>query len=171
MSLITEMPFSFPGRIYRSPMPFSRYDRLGELWNGYLERDVDLVVLLVEPQEYLVFAGRDLPAFYLSEGLDVLHIPVPDFGVPRDLDLWMQGLAKTGRAASEGKNVVVHCLAGLGRTGTFLACLAREELGLEPGEAICWVRDAIPGAMENLLQEDFIRSYHPGLGEKPVMDV
>lgn len=153
--MLIEMPFKFPGKIFRSPMPFSYYDR-SEIWDAYKEKAVDLVVVLAEQGEYLVYAGRDLPAFYDSQGLEVLHIPVPDFGVPRDRQVWEDGLSQVARTAHEGKNIAVHCLAGIGRTGTFLACLAKKELGLEGEEAILWVRNTLPGALENGYQEDFV---------------
>lgn len=153
--MLIEMPYQFPGKIYRSPMPFSSYDRTG-LWDGYQENAVDLVVVLVEPQEYLVYAGKDLPEFYRSQGLSALHIPVPDFGIPDDLVSWEEGLDRVSREASEGKNIAVHCLAGIGRTGTFLACLAKKTLDLDGEEAIRWVRETLPGAMESDYQESFV---------------
>jgi len=113
--MLTELPFSFPGQIFRSPMPFSSYDKT-VVWEAYLEHDVNLVVTLTEQQEFRVYALRDLPKFYRSNGLDVLHIPVPDFGVPTDPIKWEEGINAVIDAAEEGKNVVVHCLAGRGRT-------------------------------------------------------
>lgn len=156
--MLIEMPYDFPGKIFRSPMPFSSYDRTGA-WAEFQENEVDLVVVLVEPQEYLVFAGKDLPAFYNSQGLKALHIPVPDFGIPADRQAWEDGLLQVTREAAEGKNIAVHCLAGIGRTGTFLACLAKRTLDLEGEEAIQWVRDSLPGAMENAYQEGFVIEY------------
>jgi protein-tyrosine phosphatase len=156
--MLIELPFSLPGKIYRSPMPFSRFDRT-DIWPSFLDKQIDLVVLLTEQQEYLVYAGRDLPAFYRSHGLEILHIPVPDFGIPNNLDSWQDGLNQVVSAAENGKNVVVHCLAGIGRTGTFLACLAKETMDLEGKEAIGWVRDSVKGAMENSYQEDFVINY------------
>ena len=142
-------------------MPFSQFDRQN-VWPSYLEEGIDLVVILTEKQEYLVYANKDLPAFYGSMGLDVDHIPVPDFGIPEDLDLWQAGLERVIGAAQSGKNVAVHCLAGIGRTGTFLACLAKENLELDGKEAISWVRESVPGAMENSYQEDFVINYQRG---------
>lgn len=156
--MLIQMPYPFPGKIYRSPMPFSQFDR-SNVWAAYQENGVDLVVTLVEPQEYLVYAGKDLPAFYRSAGLTSLPIPVPDFGVPKDRQAWEEGLARVSREAAEGKNIAVHCLAGIGRTGTFLACLAKKELNLDGEEAIQWVRDTLPGAMENSYQESFVIDY------------
>ena len=153
-----EFPFNFPGRIFRSPMPFSNFDRV-DTWQSYLEEDIDLIIVLTEQQEYLVYANKDLPEFYRSNGLDVLHVPVPDFGIPEDLSKWEGGLEEAAQAAKDGKNIVVHCLAGLGRTGTFLACLAKENLGMSGEQAIRWVRELIPGAMENRYQEEFVDNY------------
>lgn len=154
-----ELPFSLPGKIFRSPMPFSNFDRT-DVWATFLEEDVDLVIVLTEKQEYLVYAGRDLPEFYRSEGMDALHIPVPDYGTPSDLEKWAKALDLAAGAAKDGKNVAVHCLAGIGRTGIFLACLAKVELNLEGEKAIHWVRESVNGAMENKHQEDFVINYH-----------
>jgi len=156
--MLTEFPYSFPGKIFRSPMPFSRYDR-ADTWDAYRENAVAMVVVLAEEGEYLVYAGRDLPAFYRSQGMDSLHIPVPDFGIPEDRQAWEDGLDQVARAAREGLNIAIHCLAGIGRTGTFLACLAKKELGLDGEASIHWVRKHLPGALENGCQEGFVKDY------------
>jgi len=156
--MLIELPYSLPGRIFRSPMPFSRFDKVS-VWPSFLDQGIDLVVVLTEQQEYLVYAGKDLPAFYRSHGLEALHVPVPDFGIPEDLESWRDGLETVVSAAESGKNIVVHCLAGVGRTGTFLACLAKGIMGLEGMDAIRWVRDSVQGAMENSEQEDFVINY------------
>ncbi len=156
--MLIEMPYSLSGKIFRSPMPFSRFDKV-DVWSSFIEQSIDLVVVLTEQQEYLVYAGKDLPAFYRSQGMEVLHIPVPDFGIPDDLDSWQDGLEAVVLAAESGKNVVIHCLAGIGRTGTFLACLAKEKMALDGMDAIRWVRNSVQGAMENSYQEDFVINY------------
>ena len=156
--MLIELPYSFSGRVFRSPMPFGPYDR-DSVWQSYREEEIDLVVVLTEAQEYLVYARRDLPEFYRSQGLDVLHLPVPDFGIPDDLVLWEKTLNSVDQAGREGKNIAVHCLAGIGRTGVFLACLAKDNLAIDGERAITWVRESVPGAMENKDQEQFVKNY------------
>ena len=158
--MLIELPYSFSGRVFRSPMPFGPYDQVN-LWQSYQEEEIDLVVVLTESQEYLVYARRDLLDFYRSQGLDVLHVPVPDFGIPDDLVLWEKSLNTVAQAGREGKNIAVHCLAGIGRTGIFLACLAKDNLSLDGERAIIWVRESVRGAMENEDQEQFVKNYQP----------
>ena len=153
--MLIELPFGLEGRIFRSPMPFSPYDR-GDLWESYQEEEVDMVVVLTEPQEYLVRAKRDLVTFYEEAGLDVIQLPIPDFQTPTDLVAFEDALQAVEDYAKDGWTIAIHCLAGLGRTGVFLACLARRILGFTGPEAIAWVRDYIPGALENPEQERFV---------------
>jgi len=156
VSPLTEFPFGYPGKIFRSPMPFGPYDRFSKIWPAYQQQNVSAVVVLVEPQEFVVRAGRDLPAFYRSVNIDVIHIPIQDFQVPKDLTVFMEAIDLVDTHAKNGKNIAVHCMAGIGRTGLFLACLAKNHLNLRGQEAIDWVRILIPGALENLIQEEFV---------------
>ena len=89
--MLNELPFSLKGKIFRSPMPFSNFDRTG-VWDSFKKQEIDLVVVLTEKQEYLVYSGRDLPEVYRSHGLQALHVPVPDFSIPEDHTSWGSGL-------------------------------------------------------------------------------
>lgn len=54
-----------------------------------------------------------------------------------------------------GRYVLVHCLGGLGRTGTVLACYLAGEQGLDAESAICEVRRQRPFSIE-IVQEPSI---------------
>jgi len=66
-------------------------------------------------------------------------------------------LAALAARLRAGAVVLVHCQAGIGRTGTTAACLLRE-LGLDTEAALGRVRAAGSGP-ENELQERFVAAY------------
>ena len=52
--------------------------------------------------------------------------------------------------------VMVHCLAGMGRTGTVLACYLIKHQKMSADEAIQKVRDERPGSIQSFSQEEII---------------
>lgn len=155
---LTELPFTTPGKIYRSAMPYSSYDPDSELLSEYKNRDISMVIMLSSDEENLQITGRDLRQLYEKEGLQVLSFPIPDFGTP-DVAVMREAVQKTLDYTQSGFGTVIHCHAGLGRTGMFAACLAKEEMDFSSDEAINWVRELIPGAVEVPEQELFIRNF------------
>src|SRR5499425_105749 len=75
MSLI-ELPFGFPGRVFRSPMPFGQYDLHGEVYDQFHEAQIAVIVLLASDEECLHKTGCNLRALYLKEGFQVLYLPI-----------------------------------------------------------------------------------------------
>jgi len=148
---LTEMPFGLPGRIFRSPMPFSPYDPCGNALDVFRQQAISLIVLLAETGECYYVTGQDLPALYLQAGFHVLHLPILDGGVPSRDEL--AGLVTAIiQHAQAGQHTVIHCYAGIGRTGLVLAAMAKRLLGLSGEAAIAWVRRSIPGAVETPAQ-------------------
>jgi Protein-tyrosine phosphatase len=154
MSLI-ELPFGFPGRIFRSPMPFGPYDLHGEVYDRWCEEQIAVIVLLASDEECLHKTGCNLRALYLKEGFEVLYLPIPDFGVPTRDDL-EQAVQHAIAHAQAGQHIVIHCSAGIGRTGLFMSYLAKRCLGLSGAEALQWVRRYIPRAVETPEQQRLV---------------
>lgn len=152
---LTELPFHLPGFIFRSPMPFSVYDPQGDSLFQFKKEKGSLIVLLAEDEECVIRAGLNLKSFYLNQGFQVLHLPIPDFNVPSKEDL-EEAIKKTVEHAQVGKNILIHCHAGLGRTGLFVAYLAKRVLGLSSEEAIHWTRKYIPHALETDEQSQMV---------------
>jgi len=155
---LTELPVSFPGRLFRSPMPFRLGDMDGRLYAQFKEGDVAVIVLLAHDQECLEKSGRDLRAFYTHESLEVIYLPIADFEVPEPEALGA-AIAQALERLRRGVNVLVHCNAGIGRTGMFLACLAKRGMGMDGDQAIGWVRESIPKAIETAGQIQLVLGF------------
>ncbi|ASJ13617.1 protein-tyrosine phosphatase family protein [Thermococcus radiotolerans] len=102
----------------------------------------DAVVVLVEEFE--------LP-YSLSEwqkrGVEVLHSPIRDFSAPA-LDQLLKILRWIEARVAEGKKVLIHCMGGLGRSGTVAVAWVMYSKGLPLREALRRVRRVRPGAVE-----------------------
>lgn len=152
--------FNFQGNIYGSAMPFGLYDPDGKLFDELKEARINVIVLLVEMEECQEKAGRDLLSFYRDEGLTVLHLPIPNYGLPSNNELSFV-LTQTLEHAANGQNVLIHCSAGLGRTALFAAFLAKQALGLSGLEALEWLRQCKPDALLTPVQVLLILQSNP----------
>ena len=92
-----------------------------------------------------------------SRAMSYLHLPVEDMHIPN-----LAGVSAfvgfVDQALGETRPVVVHCRAGLGRTGTMLACYLVHKGG-DAQAALAEVRSKRPGSVETLGQEHLVREY------------
>ena len=90
-------------------------------------------------------------------GMSYTHIPIVDMTAPSPAQLF-DALDAIDLAHGENRAVVVHCLAGQGRTGTVLAAwLIRQ--GATTDEAIGEIRAVCPQAVENDAQLACLRVF------------
>jgi protein-tyrosine phosphatase len=158
-NILTELPYGLAGTIYRSPLPNSpMFDPGSHVLPAYEAAGVDTVVMLNTLDELQDLLGYDLTTLYGEQGYDIIHAPVPDFQAP-PLAVFQTALEGTLAAAEEGRTIVIHCHAGVGRTGTLAACLAKVVFGLSGEDAVAWVRQFIPDAVENRDQYQFVLDY------------
>ena len=97
------------------------------------------------------------PAWLDENGIRELHLPVPDFTPPTPAQI-EQAIAAIDEAIESARKVAVHCGAGLGRTGTVLACYLVSK-GASPNEAIDRIRALRPGSVETRRQVAAIHAY------------
>lgn len=90
-------------------------------------------------------------------GLLTTHIPIGDFTAPA-LHQVKQAIAMISSCLDKDMPVVVHCVAGLGRTGTILACYLVSQ-GVSAGKAISTIREWRPGSIEIPEQEAVAYEY------------
>lgn len=86
-----------------------------------------------------------------------IHIPIRDFQPPT-IDQVKIFVDFTEKMIQENKAVAVHCHAGIGRTGTMLACYL-VKTGMKANDAISEIRYLRPGSIETRAQEDVIFEY------------
>ena len=84
------------------------------------------------------------------------NIPVEDFHPPTVDQL--EAFVALIESLPPGTKTIVHCEAGLGRTGTFAAAYWVAK-GLTVAEAVARVRRARPGAVETREQEAVLRQF------------
>jgi len=155
-TLFTELPFGQAGRVFRSPTPGSEhFDPEDRVLGLYKEANIAVVVVLNAIEEHLRHSGRELLPLYEQAGIQVIYDPVPDFSAPPH-GTWDASLDTVADLLRHGKNVAIHCHAGVGRTGIFAACLAQDLLGLSPASSIEWVRQYIPFAVETQFQQQYV---------------
>jgi len=89
--------------------------------------------------------------------LECLHEPIVDFAPPEpdQLDRIVGFILEQNRA---GRKVLVHCGAGLGRSGTVAAAFLVHS-GMGAAQAIARVRELRPYSVETREQEEAVEDY------------
>jgi atypical dual specificity phosphatase len=101
-------------------------------------------------------------------GLVGRAFPIPDMGVPA-LSPTARLCRDIARIQRDGGRVVVHCRAGLGRTGTILAAML-VWLGHSPEAAVEVVRTRASRYIQTNSQLDFVRRFSEIAGTVPGKD-
>ncbi len=91
-----------------------------------------------------------------------LHIHSNDMGVPEFPDL-VSTVDFIHKRITNNEPVMVHCLAGMGRTGTILASYLVKYQNMSADEAIQKVREERPGSIQSYPQEEIIFQFEKSL--------
>lgn len=96
---------------------------------------VDTVVSLLTRDEECELKLQDEARDAKAQGMTFLSLPIPDRQVPDSEASLSSTVQLMDEALSSGKNVLVHCRQGIGRTGLIAASLLINK-GWEPEAAI-----------------------------------
>ena len=141
-------------------------------WERDLAADLETIkssgakalVTLMETDELTAVSvpSTELAEKAASFGLEWHHLPIRDVDVPdeRFEDLWTYSGVRLRNLLVNGEKVVIHCLGGLGRTGTVAGRLL-VEFGVTPGDAIKAIRSARTGTIETRKQEEYVKNCKP----------
>lgn len=166
-----------PGRLGMTFAPGMKALGMSGRWERDLKSDLralrneyktDVLVSVMEEHEYGGYGIPELFEHDLIEDIQVLRFSIEDMNVPREAEeKEYEALIQeiVGRL-KEGKNIVVHCRGGLGRTGTVAACVLVALGDHSADEAIAAVRTVREGTVQTRDQEEFVRRFEETLRER-----
>ena len=94
--------------------------------------------------------------------INYLHVHSNDMGVPEFDDL-VSTVDFIHTRITNNEPVMVHCLAGLGRTGTILACYLIKYQKMSADDAIQKIREERSGSIQSFPQEEIIFQFSKSL--------
>lgn len=153
LSQLLNFSIVLPGRLAGMAWPFRRGLDAAVL-GQFLEGQQVAMLVNLSGEAY---AKEVLPAL---GKIQLLAVDVEDYAPPslQQLDLvWT-----TFERLEPQRVMALHCAAGMGRTGTFLACLGGRSLGLEGVAALAWIRQLRPGSVETMAQEERVLEWLDG---------
>jgi protein-tyrosine phosphatase len=124
----------WPGKLALASRPRGG-DWLKDEMANWRQAGIDTVLSLLTPDEELDLDLKSEEREVKASGMRFLSLPIPDRQVPASATEVVGALEKLAADLAAGKNAVIHCRQGIGRTGLVAACLLITK-GLNPEAAV-----------------------------------
>ncbi len=162
MTKIGDVKRKLHGKIWKKPDNFSWIIE-GKLAGSAIPTSTDEVQWAIDQGVKSIVTIREEPLDSdYTNNVNYLHVHSNDMGVPEFDDLVKTVNFIHDRIVND-EPVMVHCLAGLGRTGTILACYLIKYKKMSADDAIQKVRDERPGSIQSFSQEEIIFQFAKSL--------
>lgn len=159
-----DLPNSIKGSLFLHHMPARYEETLDGFKNKAQEAGIDTILCLCsrieleqKSPEYAHAVASDTLGYALAQ------YPIPDFGTPKDIQSFIAYIRNAAHLIQSGKNSVLHCGAGIGRTGMTASCILTA-LGIQAATADLLVENAGSRA-EEPEQIAFIAKVRKELGQ------
>lgn len=131
-------------------------------FKGIANYGICQIVSLLESSEAYDVGLHDEKKLTEKNGMEFISFPIKDRGLPDSVDKYVELTKNLYHQIAGGKNTVIHCRAGIGRTGMIAAGVLLH-CGFEPEEALEYISAKrgiqVPDTEE---QRDWVVSnFHP----------
>lgn len=141
-------------------------DWLEDEIKGLAALDVNVIVSLLDFGEILELGLRQEQAICEANSIEFLSFPIKDRGVPDSPAHFVHFVRHLHQKLLDGQNMVIHCRAGIGRSGLMAACLL-VHANESPHKAFARVSEArklnVPDTREQI---DWVSNIYPFYANK-----
>jgi protein-tyrosine phosphatase len=117
------LPSNVSGSLWLHSMP-GRCEPLDQAWEEIRVRGIQAIVCLAASDEIRAKSPSYATALDAKTApCSVEPFPIPDFGVPDDREAFWSLALQIATQLKAGARVLIHCGAGIGRTGTLATCV------------------------------------------------
>lgn len=167
VDFLSDAAIGLGGRLGMTIAPGKCNVGMKAIWRRNLEQDlsrlqnhynVNVLLTLLETPEFESLKIPNFIAQVRAHGMESWRFPIHDFGTPTSMAKLIELVDAILATVQTGKTIVIHCKAGLGRTGLVTAaCLIAR--GYSSRDAFAQVRLARPGSIETPGQEAYAAQF------------
>jgi protein-tyrosine phosphatase len=158
------------GQILFTPCPGTKEVDLHTSLEQLTAAGASAILTLMPKDEMQRNAVTDLPELCAELGLQWFHLPIEDDQAPEKAfrDAWQVAKSTVHDVLDAGKNIVIHCKGGTGRTGLVAAQILLER-GIPIDEVIERVRSIRPNALQIPAHQVYIQQVAQDIVENALL--
>jgi len=119
--------------------------------------NIEHIICMMENHEFHKNKTGNYPLIVHQSGINISQYSIVDGSIPT-LEVMHKMVMNLRNSIIQGKNVLIHCMGGVGRTGTLASCFL-VYCGFEPELAISFVQERRKGTITRPNQQKFVKDY------------